>query len=172
VLALASRDVHVHLHGQVRAPGPTGSWTAWLDEALAAAPRHVHVHPAVGPEDWVATFSRYDAAWLHRFGSDNGGDVRRATWDDLNSPARLPVALAAGLPLLQQANPGSLVAVERVLRAEGTGLFYRSADEVADALQAEVRDRRASAAALAVRERHTFDAHADRLVGLFTALCR
>lgn len=172
VLALARLDVHVHLHGQVRAPGPKGSWTAWLDRARAAAPEHVHVHPAAGPADWVRTFSRYDAAWLHRFGSDNGGDVRRATWDDLNSPARLPVALAAGLPLLQQANPGSLVSVERVLRQDGTGLFYRSADEVADVLAGELRARRGAAAALAVRERHTFDAHADRLVELFTSLLR
>ena len=168
VLELAQRDVHVHLHGQVRAPGPTGSWTGWLHEARAAAPGRVHVHPAVGPEDWVRVLSRYDAAWLHRYSSDNDGDVRRATWDDLNSPARLPVALAAGLPLLQQANPGSLVSVERVLRHDGTGLFYRSPDDVADVLADELRTRRGAAAALAVRDRHTFDAHADRLVELFT----
>ena len=172
VLALARREVHVHLHGQVRAPGPTGSWTAWLDQARAIAPGFVHVHPAAGPGDWVRVLSRYDAAWLHRFDSANGGDVRRATWDDLNSPARLPVALAAGLPLLQQANPGSLVSVERVLRRDGTGLFYRSADDVADVLEDEVRTRRGGAAALAVRDRHTFDAHADRLVDLFTSLAR
>ncbi len=125
-----------------------------------------------GPGEWVRDLSRYDAAWLHRFGSANGGDLRRATWDDLNSPARLPVALAAGLPLLQQANPGSLVSVERVLRRDGTGLLYRSADEVADLLGDELRTRRGGSAAMAARERHTFDAHADRLVGLFTSLLR
>ncbi|MGY1812677.1 glycosyltransferase [Blastococcus sp. SYSU D00820] len=172
VLDLAARGVHTHLHGQVRAPGPKGSWTGWLDEALARAPEFVHVHPAVGPEDWVAELSRYDAGWLHRYPSDNGGDLRRATWDDLNSPARLPVCLAAGLPLLQPAHPGSLVSVERVLRAEGTGLFYRSADDVAEALGGELRDRQGAAAALAARERHTFDAHADRLVALFRSVAR
>ena len=170
VLALADRGVHVHLYGQVRAPGATGSWTGWLDEALARAPGLVHVHPAVGPEDWVRELSRHDAGWLHRFDSANGGDLRRATWDDLNSPARLPVLLAAGLPLLQQANPGSLVSVERVLRAEGTGLFYRSADDVAAALHEEVATRSGQAAALVARERHVFDAHADRLVDLFRSL--
>jgi hypothetical protein len=171
-LDLARRGVHVHLHGQVRAPGPKGSWTAWLDRALAEAPDHVHLHPAVGPEDWVRVLSRYDAGWLHRFASDNGGDLRRATWDDLNSPARLPVLLAAGLPLLQPANAGSTVSVERVLRRDGTGLFYRSADEVAAALAEEVVGRRGHRAALAARERHTFDAHADRLVTLFRSLRR
>ena len=167
VLGLAARGVHTHLHGQVRAPGPKGSWTGWLDDALAVAPGFVHVHPAVGPEEWVTELSRYDAGWLHRFDSANGGDLRRASWDDLNSPARLPVYLAAGLPLLQQANPGSLVSVERVLRRDGTGLSYGSADEVADVLAGELASRRGSAAALAVREQHTFDAHADRVVELF-----
>jgi hypothetical protein len=172
VLRLAARGVHTHLYGQVRAPGPKGSWTGWLDAALAAAPEFVHVHQAVGPEDWVRELSRYDAGWLHRFDSANGGDLRRATWDDLNSPARLPVYLAAGLPLLQQANPGSLVSVERVLRRDGTGLFYRSANDVADVLAGELATRRGSAAALAVRERHTFDAHADRVLHLFRSLAR
>jgi hypothetical protein len=170
VLDLARRGVHVHLYGQVCAPGPKGAWTGWLDEALAGAPDHVHVHPAVGPEDWVRELSRHDAGWLHRFPSSNGGDLRRATWDDLNSPARLPVCLAAGLPLLQQANPGHAVSVERVLRRDGTGLLYGSADEVADLLAAELAGRRGAAAALAARERHTFDAHADRLVALFRSL--
>ncbi|MGX5656409.1 glycosyltransferase [Geodermatophilus nigrescens] len=170
VLALADRGVHVHLYGQVRAPGATGSWTGWLDEALARAPGFVHVHPAVGPEDWVRELSRHDAGWLHRFDSANDGDLRRASWDDLNSPARLPVYLAAGLPLLQQANPGSTVSVERVLREDGTGLFYRDADDVAAALHEEVAGRAGHRAALAARERHVFDAHADRLVSLFRSL--
>ncbi|MGY1672301.1 glycosyltransferase [Geodermatophilus sp. SYSU D00710] len=172
VLALADRGVHTHLYGQVRAPGPKGSWTGWLDEALARAPGFVHVHPAVGPEDWVRELSRHDAGWLHRFDSANGGDLRRATWDDLNSPARLPVCLAAGLPLLQQANPGSRVSVERVLREDGTGLLYRSADDVAAVLHEEVVTRAGHRAALAARERHVFDAHADRLVDLFRAVAR
>jgi glycosyltransferase involved in cell wall biosynthesis len=172
VLDLARRGVHLHLYGQVRAPGPKGSWTSWLDAALAEAPGHVHVHPAVGPERWVTELSRYDAGWLHRFDSVNGGDLRRASWDDLNSPARLPVYLAAGLPMLQQANPGSTVSVERVLRRDGTGLFYRSADGVADVLAGELADRRGHAAALVARGQHTFDAHADRLVTLFASLAR
>jgi hypothetical protein len=172
LVELARRGVHTHLYGQVRAPGPKGAWTAWLDEALTAAPDHVHLHPAVGPENWVRELSRYDAGWLHRFPSDNGGDLRRATWDDLNSPARLPILLAAGLPALQQANPRSVVSVERVLRRDGTGLFYRSADDVAAALSAELAGRGGRTAALAVRERWTFDAHADRLVTVFRSLPR
>ena len=39
------------LQGERRAPGPKGAWTGWLDEALAAAPDHVHLHPAL-PRSW------------------------------------------------------------------------------------------------------------------------
>jgi hypothetical protein len=179
VVALARRGVHVHLHGQVAAPGPKGAWRGWLGEALAAAPEHVHVHPAVAPPQWRRVLSRYDAGWLHRFTSTNGGDLRRATWDDLNTPARLPILLGAGLPLLLQDNPGALVAVQRVAAETGAGLLYAGTDDHADSnadsnadslagtLRAEVASRTAGAAALAARGRFTFDAHADRLVELY-----
>lgn len=62
--------------------------------------------------------------------------------------------------------------MERVLRRDGTGLFYRSADEVAAVLAGELAIRRGAAAALAVREQHTFDAHADRLVELLRSVAR
>jgi hypothetical protein len=64
------------------------------------------------------------------------------------------------------------VSVERVLREDGTGLLYRSADDVADVLAAELAGRRGHAAAMAARERHVFDAHADRLVDLFRSIAR
>jgi hypothetical protein len=82
------------------------------------------------------------------------------------------VYLAAGLPVLQPANPGSLVSVERVLRRDGTGLFFADADDVAAALAEELRTRRGATAALAAREQHTFDAHADRLVALLHSIAR
>ena len=165
-VGLARRGVHLHLYGQVNAPGPAGSWSSWWPAAQRAAPRHLHLHPAVGPEDWVHELSRYDAGWLHRFDSDNGGELRRATWDDLNSPARLPVLLAAGLPALQKTNPGHVVAVERVLSEDGTGLFYRDLDDAVDVLCQETRNRRGGGAAWRVRREHTFDAHVDALVRL------
>jgi hypothetical protein len=172
LVELARRGVHTHLYGQVRAPGPKGAWTAWLDEALTAAPDHVHLHPAVGPENWVRELSRYDAGWLHRIHSSNGGDLHRATWDDLNSPARLPVLLAAGLPLLVPDNRAHRVAVQRITAADGTGLAYADADGVAEALGDVHRVAGARDAAWAVRHRHTFEAHADRLLDLFTSLRR
>ncbi len=164
LVALARRGVHTHLYGQVDAPGPKGAWRDWLHRARAAAPAHVHVHPAVGPEGWVGELSRYDAGWLHRFRSSNGGDLRRASWDDLNTPARLPALLAAGVPPLLPGNPGHTVAVERIVTGTGAGLVYDGVDDVAELLRREVAERTASRAAWAARQNFTFDAHSDRLV--------
>ena len=166
VLSLARCRVHTHFFGQVNAPGPKGAWRAWLQRARSEAPRYVHVHPAVGPDSWVREFSKYDAGWLHRFASRNRGDLRRATWDDLNSPARLPVLLAAGLPLLQQSNRGHAVAVERIVGETGAGVIYDGLDDLVERLYAELASRSAAAASWRMRHQFTFDAHADWLVAL------
>jgi hypothetical protein len=126
----------------------------------------------VDPADWVRELSRYDAGWLHRITSRNGGDLRRATWDDLNSPARMPALLMAGLPLLLPDNLGHRVAVNRVSAAEGTGIAYHDAEDVVDALRDEARLAEARSAALQARHRHTFDAHADRLLEVFESVRR
>ena len=170
VTALARAGVHVHLYGQVEAPGPKGAWVQWWREAALRAEGRLHLHPAVGPEDWVRELSQYDAGWLHRVFSANGGDLRRATWDDLNTPARLPVLLAAGLPVLLPANTGHRVAVDRICEEQGTGLTYRTAADVAAALADASLVGAARDAAWKARETHTFDAHADRLVATFRAL--
>lgn len=162
LLGLAKAGAHVHLYGQVATAGPIGARQRWLRRVMAKAPDYIHVHPAVGPENWVAELSRYDAGWLHRFRSHNCGDLRRASWDDLNAPARVPVLLAAGLPLLQQSNPGHLVAIERTLRETGTGLIYDTADDLVDRLRSEMQSRAAGEAAWSVREHFTFDGHAHR----------
>ncbi|MEN3534710.1 hypothetical protein AAH991_06330 [Microbispora sp. ZYX-F-249] len=172
VAALARRGVHVHLHGLVTAPGVKGAWASWLPRAVEAAPGRVHVHPHVDQRDWVRVLSRYDAGWLHRVRSANGGDLRVATWDDLNLPARIPPLMAAGVPLLQQRSPGCRVAADRLIEETGAGLLYDDLDGLADRLRDAAALRRARDAVAAHRSSFTFDAHADRLVGLFREVCR
>jgi hypothetical protein len=170
VTDLARAGVHVHLYGQVDAPGPKGAWMRWWREAAEQADGRLHLHPAVGPEDWVRVLSQYDAGWLHRVFSANGGDLQRATWDDLNTPARLPVLLAAGLPVLVPDNTGHRVAVDRICDEQGTGIRYRTAEDVAAALGDQARVEATRGAAEKAREAHTFDAHVDRLVATFRSL--
>jgi hypothetical protein len=165
--ALAGAGIHTHLYGQVRAPGPKGAWTGWLEEARARAPGRVHLHPHVGQDRWTEELSGYDAGWLHHLRSANGGDLRRATWDDLNYPARLPPLVGSGVPVLQQRSPGSTVAAERLVERLGVGVLYDDLDDLCAQLADEAAMDRRRAAALAAWPELTFDRHADRLVGLF-----
>ena len=131
------------------------------------APRHLHLHAQVDQGDWVREFSQYDAAWLHTFASRNGGDLRRADWDDLNYPARLTTLVAAGVPVLQGDNSGHVVATQTLARERDLGVFFT---DVADlARQLRDRDRLAAIRASVWRQRldFSFDAHADTLLDVF-----
>jgi len=164
LVGLARAEIHTHLHGQVTDRGPTGGWRAVVQDAVRRAPGHVHVHPAVTPSDWVGQLSRYDAGWLHRVRSSNGGDLRRATWDDLNAPARIPTLAAGGLPMLQPVSPGSRVATERMLRETKCGLLYDDLDDVVDRLRSAPALQSARDAVGRHRERFVFDTYADELL--------
>ena len=163
LVRLGRARVHVHLHGQVRDHGPAAGWAAAVREAQAQVDT-VHVHPKVEQPDWVRVLSRYDAGWLHRFRSTNGGDLRRAVWDDLNAPARIPTYAAAGLPMLLQASPGSVVAAERLLG--DSAVRYDDVDDLVARLHDREALDRAAQASWEGRDRFTFDAHVDRLVSV------
>jgi hypothetical protein len=163
VAALADEGIHLHFHGRFS----HGQWREWIDRTRPLARGHLHLHGTVGPERWVRTFSRYDAGWLHVFESRNGGDIARADWDDLNLPARMATLAAAGLPMIQRDNGGARVAAQTIGRASGTGLFFRSAEDLATTLRDEEAMARIRESVEAHRSDFTFDRHADRLVAFF-----
>jgi hypothetical protein len=155
--------VHLHVYsGKAQA-----QFQGWVEEVQRRAPGHLHLHDQVDQDDWVTEFSRYDAGWLHDFVSDNGGDIRAASWSDLNVPARMGTLAAAGVPMIQRDNGASRVATQTLARELGNGLFYRDADDLA----AQLRDRARMAAlretAWERRDAFTFDAHADDLIAFF-----
>jgi glycosyltransferase involved in cell wall biosynthesis len=159
--AIADANIHVHFYGQFfqqRFPN-------WTKNGLATG--YMHLHPAVEPADWVRELGRYDAAWFHVFESDNGGDMRRAHWDDLNLPARLGTYASAGLPWILKHNPGSRSALGRLGNELGVGVFF---DDFAH-LAAQLRDRQAMQHRThnmrAARSAFAFDPHVDGLLALF-----
>jgi glycosyltransferase involved in cell wall biosynthesis len=160
---LAAQGVHTHFHG------PTWGdwWASWITEANRRAPGHVHLHTTVRQPDWVSMLSRYDAGWLHLFRSRNGGDVRRADWNDLNLPARLGTYAAAGLPLLQPDHGTSLVATHRLARELGVGVFFRDAEGLALELHDRAAMDRRRETMWRARLEFAFDQHADELLALF-----
>ncbi len=162
VAALARHDIHLHCYGAFQGPG-----LAWLREARRMAPDHLHVHPLVGQECWVAEFSQYDAGWLHLFKSDNGGDLRRANWDDLNYPARIATLAAAGLPFIQYDNGDAVVATQTLARRLDLGLFLGDIAQLAEEIRDGARMTRLRENAWHQRQTFTFDHHADRLIAFF-----
>lgn len=163
VAELAAEDVHLHFYGDYT----QGQWRNWIRDAGALAPRHLHLHPNVDQEAWRREFSRYDAGWLHAFASTNGGELRRANWDDLNYPARLSTLAAAGLPMIQRDNTGAVVATQALARALGIGVFYRDIPELAATLRAHVALEATRARVEATRTCFSFDTHVPALVAFF-----
>ena len=160
---LGRHRVHVHFYGDFT----HGQWMEWIDRARSLAPGYLHLHEQVDQDGWVREFSRYDAGWLHVFASENGGDIRRANWDDLNIPARMATYAAAGLPVIQRRNDGAVVAAARVAKDLGIGLFFETFEELAADLRDASGMRMLRERAWRQRDRFTFDAHADRLLAFF-----
>jgi glycosyltransferase involved in cell wall biosynthesis len=163
VAELAGEGIHLHFYGDFT----QGQWRAWVDRASGLAPGYLHLHRTVDQRGWVEEFSRYDAGWLHVFRSSNGGDLHRADWDDLNLPARMATLAAAGLPMLQQDNAGSIVAAQALTRRLGIGIDFGSFDELGTKLRRELADRAVRARVADARPAFAFDSHADRLVDFF-----
>jgi hypothetical protein len=163
VAALAAEDVHLHFYGDFT----QGQWREWIDRTRPMAPDHLPLHATVGQERWVEELGRYDAGWLHVVESRNGGELRRATWDDLNLPARMSTLAAAGLPMLQRANGGHIVATQTWATRTGTGIMFTDWRDAADRLRRERREGTVRQAVLAHRQELTFDAHVPRLVSFF-----
>jgi glycosyltransferase involved in cell wall biosynthesis len=164
--ALADEGIHLHFHGDFT----HGQWREWIAKTLPLAPRHLHLHPQVDPAGWVREFSRYDAGWLHVFESENRGELRRANWDDLNYPARIPTLLAAGLPLLQRDNARSIVAAGTLARRLDIGIEFTGMADLRQRLSDAALMARLRENAWAARGQFTFDYHAPRLVEFFRAV--
>jgi len=166
VAQLAAQGIHLHFYGDFT----HGQWREWIEKTRTLAPAHLHLHANVAPANWVAEFSRYDAGWLHFFTSGNGGDIRRADWDDLNYPARMATLAAAGLPMIQRNNEDAIVATQNLAKRLDVGVFC---DTIED-LGAQLRDRERLQAIRAQvwRQRHlfTFDHHVPDLTAFFRSV--
>ncbi len=160
---LAAAGVHLHFYGDFT----QGQWAEWIPRAQAVANGKLHLHPNVDQRGWLREFSQYDAGWLHYFASENGGDVRRANWDDLNYPARIATLAVAGVPLLQYDNADAFVATDHLARRHDLGFFGRSMAELAAQLYDRPRLDAVRDSVWRQRGQFTFDAHADALIAFF-----
>ncbi|GAB4195672.1 MAG: hypothetical protein OHK0022_12560 [Roseiflexaceae bacterium] len=160
---LAEQGIHLHFYGDFT----QGVWRSWIAKVEDVARGYLHLHPNVDQDRWVEEFSQYDAGWLHLFESRNGGDLRRADWDDLNYPARIATLAVAGLPLLQRDNSGAVVAAQSLAQRLDIGVFFRTMEQLRAQLADEAHMARLRENVWRQRDLFTFDHHADRLVDFF-----
>lgn len=160
---LAQEGIHLHFYGDFT----QGQWAGWVERAMGHAPNHLHLHPQVDQDGWLREFSQYDAGWLHWLKSENGGDIRRSNWDDLNLPARLATLIVSGLPVLQYDNAGAVVATQTVVRRHDAGLFFSSLPELREKLSDKARMAQVRENVWRVRHEFMFDTHAGRLIDFF-----
>ena len=168
VAALAAQGIHLHFYGDFT----HGQWRAWIETCRSLAPGYLHLHANVDQGDWVQEFSRYDAGWLHAFESSNHGEIRRADWDDLNYPARLSTLAAAGLPMIQRANEGAIVATQNLTRRLGIGIFFNAFDELGERLRDRAGMEATRARVWQERGQFTFDHHVPELLAFFRSVVR
>ena len=160
---LAAYNIHLHFYGDFT----QGQWSQWIEKVMTVAPDHLHLHKQVNQDRWFAEFSSYDAGWLHFMKSENQGDLRRATWDDLNYPARLATLVAAGLPVLQYDNIGARVATQTIARDLDIGIFFTTMKQLREQLEDQTLSHRLRSNVWRRRKLFTFDYHADALVNFF-----
>jgi hypothetical protein len=157
---LAQQRIHLHFYSDF----VQGQWRSWIEKAEQVAHGFLHLHPTVDQDRWVTEFSQYDAGWLHLFPAENHGDIRRASWDDLNLPARLGTLVAAGLPLLQTDNSDHIVAMQNLARKHDLGIAFSTMEQLRAELTNADQMARLRASVWRQRDLFTFDYHTDRLI--------
>ena len=168
VATLAGQGIHLHFYGDFT----HGQWREWIETCQGLAPGYLHLHANVDQACWVQEFSRYDAGWLHAFESRNGGEIRRADWDDLNFPARMATLACAGLPMIQRANPGAVVATQCLTKRLGLGVFFDSPEQLGAILRDGGRLGAVRARVWQERGLFTFEHHAPGLIDFFRTVIK
>lgn len=160
---LVRNNIHIHLY--------TENYHACKEKAMVRymqiAPKHFHIHSHVSADSWTKEFSQYDAGWLHCFKSRNNGDLLKATWDDLNIPARISTYAAAGLPVIFPDNSKHIAATQELAERLDVGIFFHDFYELSNKLKEQVRMKQLTDNMHRSREVFSFDYYVPQLIQLF-----
>jgi hypothetical protein len=161
--SFAAQKIHLHFYGEFFQT----SWKGWTEIAVKVAGNYVHTHGNCRADQWASEFGKYDAGWLHTFDSNNDGELIRATWNDLNYPARMSTLAAAGLPMIQKCNLGHTVATQNLTKQLDIGLFFNEFEELAVCFNDEKRRKEIRENAWKHRYLFSFDYHVKELTDFF-----
>lgn len=160
---LVKNKIHIHLYTE----NYHASKAKQLAHYCRKYPCNFHIHSHCPPVNWTKEFSQYDAGWLHCLRSDNKGDLLKATWDDLNIPARISTYASAGLPIIQRDNSGNIVAAEMCLRKLDIGVFFRDFDDLTTKLRDKNHMNILEQNMVKNRTLFSFDYYVPELISLF-----
>ena len=163
---LAQQHIHFHLYGDIY----RNAAHRVLDEANALCPGYIHFHQNCPAERWVTELSKYDAGWMHYYESHNNGDLFRANWADLNSPARMATYAVAGLPMIIHDNSGHLVHHQNHLSNLGMDLPIKHLSELGELLADSNFMKLKSMNTWKNRNYFCFETYVDELIKLFESV--
>ncbi len=163
----AAQKIHLHFYGN--AQQIIGQWKG---AGSADEQKYIHIHPPCEAKNWVREFSQYDAGWLHYFKSTNNGELMRASWHDLNYPARMSTLACAGLPMILFDNAGHIVASQQLLTEMDAGIFFRNIEDLGQQLRNKERMKQLRNNVWNNRMKFSFDFHADELIRFFKELIK
>ncbi len=158
----AAQKIHLHFYGN--AQQIIGQWKG---AGSADEQKYIHIHPPCDAKNWVREFSQYDAGWLHYFNSHNNGELMRASWHDLNYPARISTLACAGLPMILFDNSKHIVASQHLLTEMDAGVFFTSIEDLGNQLRNKQRMNELRSHVWMNRMQFSFDYHADELIQFF-----
>ena len=159
---LAANGIHLHVYNENYI-----SDSEAMEPYRQVAPSYFHVHRHCPPSEWMKEFSRYDAGWLHCIHSANNGSLFKATWADLNLPARINTLAAAGIPMIQKRNLRQISAQYSYVMQYGMGIAYTDIRELITQLKNHSLLEEVSRNVMLHRKQFTFDSHLESLIRFF-----
>ena len=160
---LARNGIHVHLYLE----NFHASRAKVFAHYHSLYPEHFHLHNHCAAKDWTREFSKYDAAWLHCINSKNGGSLMKATWDDLNIPARISSYAAAGLPVISPSNEGCISAITETLKDYDIGILFDNFGHLIRMLHDRKLLSNKQENMMRNRRKFSFDYYVPEMTGLF-----
>lgn len=160
---MGKQKIHLHIYGN----SFISRYEETLKKGKELAPNYLHLHDTCSPQCFVKEFSKYDAGFLHNFQSENGGELLKASWNDINFPARMSTYGMAGLPMLIYDNEGHRVATQEFLEKYNMALKYTSIAELHHCFKDKDKLRAISESVWSNREIFSFDYHVPSLIDFF-----
>lgn len=160
---MGKQKIHLHIYGN----SFISRYEEMLKKGKELAPNHLHLHDTCLPHNFVKEFSQYNAGFLHNFQSENNGELLRASWNDLNSPARMSTYGMAGLPMLIYDNKGHRVATQEFLEKYNMALKYTSISELSNCFKDKDKLKSISESVWNNRDIFSFDYHVPSLIEFF-----